>query len=299
LLWLTETAGRCSWSSPETEPLLDSVNVTGSRPGHDMIEYIKAVILGILEGLTEFLPISSTGHLIVARRLLNFVDTGGTFELVIQLGAILAVIWYFRQDIWSRLRRLHSDRGLAWVLAIAFLPAAVVGLLMGSKIKDLLFNPLTVAISLIAGGVILWVVDSERESATDSTLDNVTRRQALLVGIGQLAAFVPGVSRSGATIVGGIATGMDRKTATEFSFYLAIPTLGIATVYDFVQNYQTIVESGQMGLFAAGTVSAFLVALFAIGWLLRYISRHSFRNFAIYRILVGLFILGLLATSVL
>lgn len=263
------------------------------------MEYLKALLLGVVEGLTEFLPVSSTGHLIVVSRLINFVDTDGTFEIVIQLGAIMAVVWFYRQDLWGRVVRLRRDGRLPLVLLVGFLPAAIVGFLFGDTIKNNLFRPITVAIALIVGGLILYLVDTNLAPRPETSLDQITFRQGLLIGLGQLFAYIPGVSRSAATIIGGMSTGLDRRTATEFSFYLAIPTLGGATLYDYFKNYDAIAASNQLGLFAVGTATAFLVALAAIGWLLKYVSHHDFRKFAIYRVMVGLLILGLIAGNVL
>lgn len=260
-----------------------------------MSEVIKAVILGIIEGITEFLPISSTGHLIVASDLLNFAGSlGGTFEIFIQLGAILAVIWFYRQDLWQQVRATPRDRQVQrlWLnLFIAFVPAAAVGFFLHDWIKKALFNPLVVAAAMIVGGVVLIVVDRRSYSARTTSLYEVTPRQALAVGAAQILALIPGTSRSATSIIGGLLGGMNRQTATAFSFYLAIPTLGTATLFDLATNVSSV--SGQEALLLAiGMAAAFVSALLAVGWLLRYVARHNFVVFGAYRIVAGLVVLA-------
>jgi undecaprenyl-diphosphatase len=268
-----------------------------------MSELIQVIILGIVEGVTEFLPISSTGHLIVAADLLGFKDPGGTFEIVIQLGAVLAVVWFYRRDWLERLRKLSSDPDARrfWLnLFVAFLSAAVCGLLFEKLITETLFAPLVVAISLIVGGIIIWLVDKPESKDADRSLDfaehigldAITIRQALFIGTAQITALVPGVSRSASSIVGGLLSGLDRETATAFSFYLAIPTLGGATVYKLLKSYHQIAEQGASLHIAFGTIVAFFAALLVIGWLLRYVAHHNFRMFAVYRIIAGIAIIG-------
>lgn len=282
-----------------------------------MLELVKAALLGLVEGITEFLPISSTGHLIVSSKLIGAEDTGGTFELVIQLGAVLAVAWFYRRDLTARIRALRSGGRFWLVLFLAVLPALLIGFLFGDWIKSVLFSPVTVGAALIVGGVVLWLVertprretspelDIERTGIVDldaggpGGLDSIRPGQAFKIGLVQLASFVPGVSRSGATIVGGLVTGLDRETATAFSFYLALPTLGAATVFDLVRNLDEIATGGDTGRYLVGIGIAFLTALASIGWLLRYVSSHDFRPFAVYRIVVGAIILGLATTGVL
>lgn len=273
-----------------------------------MNELLQVIILGIVEGITEFLPVSSTGHLIVAADLLGFKDSAGTFEIIIQLGAVLAVVWFYRRDLFERVRRLPFDANIRrfWLnLFVAFIPAAICGLLFEKFITAHLFTPLVVAISLVAGGVILWFADKPSptrdvdnskniadsnfvETVQPNGLNNLTIGQALLIGIAQVTALVPGVSRSGSSIVGGLFAGLDRETATAFSFYLAIPTLGGATVYKLLKSYHQIIEQGASLNIAVGTIVAFISALFVVGWLLRYVARHNFRGFAVYRIIAGL-----------
>lgn len=282
-----------------------------------MLELLRAAVLGLVEGITEFLPVSSTGHLIVSSKLIGAEDTGGTFEVVIQLGAVLAVSWFYRHDLVTRIRAIRSSGRFWLVLLLAVLPAGIIGLAFGDWIKSVLFSPITVGVALIVGGVMLWLVERtpHRETSPeveidrggftdlDATgpggLDSIEPGQAIKIGLIQLVSFVPGVSRSAATIVGGLLTGLDRETATAFSFYLALPTLGAATIYDLVRNIDEITTSGQTGRYVVGISVAFLTALVAIGWLLRYVSSHDFRRFAQYRIVVGIIILGLVAGGVL
>lgn len=258
---------------------------------------IAAILLGIVEGLTEFLPVSSTGHLIVASRLLSFDDPSGTFEIVIQLGAILALIWFYRRDIARRTSRLASSgegSGFAKAIAIAFLPAAVSGVLLEHWITARLFNPVVVSASLIVGGVILLVIESshfEKMIVDEGELDTITSRQALFIGAIQVLSLIPGVSRSGATIVGGWGSGLSRKAATEFSFWLAIPTLGGATIYKLAKELRSPHHAIDFALLAVGTFAAFMTALLVIRWFLKYVAKNNFSSFAWYRIVAGIAIL--------
>ncbi|MBY0271448.1 MAG: undecaprenyl-diphosphate phosphatase [Burkholderiales bacterium] len=255
---------------------------------------LKALILGIVEGLTEFLPVSSTGHLIIAGSLLGFNDEKGkVFELVIQTGAMLAVCWEFRARFFGVLRGLATDataQGFVLNLIAAFMPAAVIGLALGSLIKAHLFHAVPVAVALILGGfVILWVERRERPVRI-ADVDRMTWRDALKVGFAQAAALIPGVSRSGATIIGGMLFGLSRRAATEFSFFLAVPTLMAAGAYDLYKN-RAMLSADDIGLFGIGIVTAFFSAFICIRWLMRYVATHDFRVFAWYRIGFGLFIL--------
>jgi undecaprenyl-diphosphatase len=273
-----------------------------------MIPEVQAVLLGVVEGLTEFLPVSSTGHLIVAERLIGYQDTGKVFTIVVQLGAILAVVWFYGRQLWDKISGLLRGRPTArrfWLhLIVASLPAALVGLLFEHAIKAALFSPLTVAITLILGGVILWWVETlpqVRASAqtTLPELDSITLKQAVVIGVAQAVAVIPGVSRSGASIVGGLLTGLNRVTATAFSFFMGIPVLGGAGLYSLYKARDTLgsVTGGSTAL-GLGTLVAFITALLSISWLLRYVSAHSFKGFAIYRVGLGLFVLLLLALGV-
>jgi undecaprenyl-diphosphatase len=245
-----------------------------------------ALVLGLVEGVTEFLPVSSTGHLIVAGSLLGFNDArGGVFFVAIQAGAMLAVVWEYRA------RFFKVDPALWRNLAIAFVPAAVLGLLFGSMIKQALFQPVPVALAFILGGVVILVV--ERKSfapRVDSTLE-MTWLDALKVGVAQCFALIPGTSRSGATIIGGMLFGMSRPAATEFSFFLAVPTLCAAGAYDLLKN-RALFSADDLGMFALGLAVSFLSAFVVIRWLIRYVATHDFRPFAWYRIAFGFVVLG-------
>lgn len=266
------------------------------------------MLLGVVEGLTEFLPISSTGHLIVAERLLGYQDTGGVFTVVVQLGAILAVVWFYWKTLWEKVVQLFQGSRRArqfWLnLVVASLPAALVGLLFEEVIKAALFSPLTVAISLILGGAVLWWVESRpdlhaEDGPPEPDLNAITLKQAALIGAAQAVAVIPGVSRSGASIVGGLLTGLNRVTATAFSFFLGIPLLGGAGLYSLYKARHALgsLEGGGTAL-ALGTAVAFITALLSVSWLLRYVSAHNFKGFAVYRVLFGALILLLLATGV-
>ncbi|MCX7221263.1 MAG: undecaprenyl-diphosphate phosphatase [Burkholderiales bacterium] len=268
----------------------------------DILLAAKIIIMGIVEGLTEFLPISSTGHLILAGSLLNLTDEKmKVFEIVIQAGAIFAVCWEYRQKIASVIGGLGSDpkaRKFALNLIVAFLPAAVLGVLFSKKIKAVLFAPVPVALAFIVGGlIILWVerkhkgVDEHDPShARVHSVDDMTMLDALKIGAAQAFALIPGTSRSGATIIGGMLFGLSRKAATEFSFFLAIPTLLGATVYSLYKAREEL-SVADIPMFGLGTIAAFISAFFCVRWLLRYIATHNFNAFAWYRIAFGIMIL--------
>ncbi|MES2535032.1 MAG: undecaprenyl-diphosphate phosphatase [Pseudomonadota bacterium] len=264
----------------------------------DFILILKAAIMGIVEGLTEFLPISSTGHLILAGSLLNFTgEKVKLFEIVIQAGAIFAVCWEYRVKIGSVMTGIFTDpkeQKFVLNLIIAFLPAAALGLVFGKSIKEVLFSPVPVALAFIIGGiVILWVEKRHKSTlvaARIQSVDEMTPLDALKIGLAQAFALIPGTSRSGATIIGGMMFGMSRKAATEFSFYLAIPTLLGATVYSLYKE-RALLSVADLPLFSVGTISAFISAFFCVRWLLRYISSHDFTVFAWYRIVFGIVVL--------
>lgn len=267
-------------------------------------EIIKVILLGIVEGITEFLPISSTGHLIVASALLEFQGAlNGTFELFIQIGAVVAVILFYRTDLLRQIQTVSSSTVTRrfWLnLLIAFIPAAIIGFLFGDEIKAVLFRPTVVALALIVGGVILIFVERGKPDAGGSvtSLENLSPFQSLSIGVAQTFALIPGVSRSGASIVGGMLAGLDRPTATQFSFYLAIPTLGIATIFDLVSNLDSIQGNDLVNL-AVGAIVSGIVAWLCIRWLLNYVGKNRFTAFGYYRILAGLVILALVATGLL
>ena len=268
----------------------------------EWLTLVKAAILGIVEGLTEFLPISSTGHLIVASSLLRFTgEKVATFEIAIQTGAMFAVIWEYRAKLLATVGGIFRERiaqRFALNVAIAFAPAVIFGLALGGLIKARLFHPVPVALAFVIGGlIILWVehrhhrafgerdLEGARISRVES-VDDMTPLDALKVGLVQCAALIPGTSRSGATIIGGMLFGLSRKAATEFSFYLAIPTLIGAGVYSMWKQRGLFVEA-DIPVFAVGLVFAFASALICIRWLIRYLTTHDFTVFAWYRIAFG------------
>ena len=256
---------------------------------------LKAALLGVIEGLTEFLPVSSTGHLIIFGELLGYTDEHSkVFKIVIQLGAILAVCWDYRQRIGEVLGGLGSDPGarrFAINIMVGFLPAAVFGLMFYKFIKLHLFNPLTVAAALVAGGVLILWIERRAYHPRLQTVDDLGWRDALKVGFAQSMAMFPGVSRSGATIMGGLLFGLSRKAAAEFSFFLAIPTMLAATAYDVFRS-RALLSMADLPVFAVGFVCSFVAAMFAVRAFIRYVSNHSFAPFAWYRIGFGLFVLA-------
>ncbi|HRE17044.1 MAG TPA: undecaprenyl-diphosphate phosphatase [Rhodocyclaceae bacterium] len=260
----------------------------------DLLLLLKALILGIIEGLTEFLPISSTGHLIIAGSLLGYTDDQSkVFKIVIQLGAILAVCWDFRERIGKVARGITHDpvqQRFAALLFVGFLPAAVLGLLFHSTIKTYLFNPLTVAGALIVGGLLILYIERRAYHPHIEGVDNLRWQDALKVGFAQALAMFPGVSRSGATIMGGLVFGLSRKTATEFSFFLAIPTMFAATLYDVAKSWK-LLHIQDLPVFAVGFVAAFVAAMLTVKALLRYVANHDFTLFAWYRIVFGIIVL--------
>lgn len=260
----------------------------------DPILLLKALILGIVEGLTEFLPISSTGHLIIVGSLLNYTDEQSkVFKIVIQLAAILAVCWLYRERITKVAGGLWSDpvqQRFVGLLIFGFLPAAVLGLMFHSTIKAYLFNPLTVAGALIVGGFLILYIERKVYQPRINSVDEMRWPDALKVGFAQALAMFPGTSRSGATIMGGLIFGLSRKTATEFSFFLAIPTMFAATVYDVYKNW-AILRLEDAPVFAVGFVASFVAAMLSVRALVRYISNHDFTVFAWYRIVFGVIVL--------
>ena len=261
----------------------------------DTVLFLKAVILGLVEGLTEFLPISSTGHLILAGDLLDFNDDRGkAFEIIIQAGAILAVCWEYRARLWHVVSRLDEapSRRFIFNLFVAFLPAAILGLLFAHRIKVYLFSPIPVATAFIIGALVILWAEKREHRVRILEVDEMGWQDALKVGFAQTLALIPGTSRSGSTIIGALLFGLSRKAATEFSFFLAIPTLFAATGYE-VWKHRDIMfnQPGNLQVFAVGFLVAFVSALFAVRALLRYISRHDFTVFAWYRIVFGLVVL--------
>ncbi len=261
----------------------------------DIIIFIKALILGVIEGLTEFLPISSTGHLILAGDLLHFNDERGkVFEIAIQVGAILAVVWDYRPRFRSLLTQAASDaaaRRLWLNLIVAFIPAAALGLLFGKSIKQYLFAPVPVALAFIIGGLVILWAEKRRHVVRLQSVDDMGPWDALKIGLAQCFALIPGTSRSGATIIGGLFFGLSRTAAAEFSFFLAVPTLGAASAYELFKA-RHLLHMEDVGLLAAGFVAAFLSAMVAVRVFIRFVSKHDFAVFAWYRIVFGLVVLG-------
>jgi len=262
-------------------------------PRMELTLLIQVVIMGIVEGLTEFLPISSTGHLILAGSLLNFTgEKVKVFEIVIQAGAMLAVCWEYRVKIARVILDFRSDiaaRRFVVNLMVAFLPAVVLGLAFGKAIKAHLFKPIPVALAFIVGGFVIIVIEKRHRRVMYSRVDSVddmSAFDALKVGLAQCFALIPGTSRSGATIIGAMAFGLSRRAATEFSFFLAIPTLFGATVYSLYKE-RALLSAADLPMFGVGALSAFISAFLCVRWLLRYISSHDFMIFAWYRIVFG------------
>jgi undecaprenyl-diphosphatase len=258
---------------------------------------MTAIILGIVEGLTEFLPVSSTGHLILVGHALNFTGaTAVSFEISIQLGSILSVVVYFRKRLVNLVTGISGDpasRRLALGLGLAFLPSAMVGLAVHKWIEAHLFGPLTVAWALIVGGIIILIIEHTVQERRIKELAGVGLKEAWWVGVAQCCSLFPGVSRSGATIMGGLLTGMDRTTATEFSFLLALPTMLAATGYKIVKSYDLLFQEDPL-FFPIGISMAFITGLLVIAGFLAFIKQHTFKPFAYYRIVLGLSVLFLL-----
>ena len=262
----------------------------------DLILLFKSVIMGIVEGLTEFLPISSTGHLILTGDLLHFLDSKekrDVFEIFIQFGAMLAVVWEYRQKIgqtFSGAVQPGRERNLLLNVAAAFIPAAVMGLLFNKMIKMALFKPVPVALAFIVGGLIILWAEKRTHTVRVETVDDLSLSDAIKVGFAQCFALIPGTSRSGATIIGGLFLGLSRKAATEFSFFLAIPTLSAASLYSLWKMRHAL-EMQDLGIFAVGFLVSMISAFFAVRALLKFISSHTFIAFAWYRIAFGLMVL--------
>lgn len=263
-----------------------------------MLDVLKALILGVVEGLTEFIPVSSTGHLLLLGHFLGFKSTGKTFEVLIQLGAILAIMTVYFTRFWDVVRRLPSDpaaRRFVIGVALGFLPAALAGVLLHDFIKTVLYEtPVLVCLALITGGVILLWVDRQHWSVHTDDAFALTPLTCVKIGICQALALIPGVSRSGATIVGGMLLGLSKRAAAEFSFFLALPTMAGAFTYDLYKNRDAL-NVHDLGLTAVGFFVAFVAAALVIKTLLDFVSRHGFAPFAWWRIAVG--VLGLIGIA--
>lgn len=261
----------------------------------DLWTLFQVLILGAVEGLTEFLPISSTGHQIIVADLLEFGgERAMAFNIIIQLGAILAVVWQFRPKIFEIIKGLPTERNaqrFTFNLLIAFLPAVVLGVLFADTIHEYLFNPITVAVALVVGGIVMLWAEQRNHMISVDHVDDMRWSDALKVGFVQCLAMIPGTSRSGSTIIGGLLFGLSRKAATEFSFFLAMPTMVGAAVYSGYK-YRDLFQPNDLPVFALGFVTAFIFAMVAVRGLLKFIANHSYAAFAWYRIAFGLLILA-------
>lgn len=251
---------------------------------------VSALILGVIEGLTEFLPVSSTGHLLLAGHFMGFVSAGRSFEVVIQLGAVLAIVWVYFGRLWGVARSVHSDPGAQWFVAtvlLAFLPAAVIGVLAHGFIKTVLFEtPHLIAWMLIAGGVVLLVVDRLAPAPRHDNAMRLPLHTSVAIGFIQCLAMVPGVSRSGATIVGALMLGVSRRAAAEFSFFLSLPTMLGAFTYDLWKN-RAVLDTGAWAEIAVGFVAATITGIFVVRWMLEWVTKNGFAIFGWWRIAVG------------
>ena len=291
-------------SPPTSRTAPDACVAPSYRRPVDSPSFAIALLLGIVEGLTEFLPVSSTGHLIVAGSLVGYTgERAKVFELAIQSGAMLAVVWEYRARFGRAIGGLASDpaaRRFALNLAVAFLPAGTLGFLFGSWIQRALFSPVPVAVAFVAGAlVILWAERRQRldpRAVRVAEVDDMTPLDALKVGVAQAFALIPGTSRSGATIIGGMLFGLSRRAATEFSFFLAVPTLVAAGAYSTWKS-RALLTSADLDTIGIGFAAAFVAALLCIRWLIRYVSRHDFTPFAWYRIAFGAVVLVTASTG--
>jgi len=263
-----------------------------------MTDGLIAVLLGFVEGLTEFIPVSSTGHLILLVDLLGFQGPPGrVFEVVIQLGAILAVCFHYRERLWWAGTRFAFDPGarrLVVNLVAAFAPAVVIGVLAHDFIKSVLFSPWVVCTSLVVGGIAILVIERLRPRPDTFEMEGLSVGRAFRIGLCQTVAMIPGVSRSGATIMGALLLRVDRKAATEFSFFLAIPTMLGAVVYDLYKNREALAQSSEVWLLGVGFAAAFVAALLTVRTVIGFVSRHGFVPFAYYRIVLGVVMMTIL-----
>ncbi|NBV05836.1 MAG: undecaprenyl-diphosphate phosphatase [Proteobacteria bacterium] len=259
----------------------------------NLVDLFKAIFLGAIEGLTEFIPVSSTAHLLIASYLIDFQSIkNNLFEIVIQFGAILAVCLIYHKKILDVIFNLHkkTNQKFSYNLALAFLPAMLIGGLFHDLIKKIFFSNLVIAISLIVGGLIMIFVEKMPRKSVVEDINQISVPQAFYIGLFQCLAMIPGTSRSGATIIGALLLKLNRQVATEFSFFLAIPTIFAATTFDLIKNYHEI-NFANSELILAGTLSAFLFAILVIKWLINFVSKNSFISFGIYRIIAGITIL--------
>ncbi len=258
-----------------------------------LVDFFKAALLGIVEGLTEFIPVSSTAHLLLTSQLVDFTTIkNNLFEIVIQLGAILAICVIYRSKIFDLLIHFKEKSQQKFILnlALAFLPAALIGLAFHGLIKAFLFNNLTIALALILGGIVMILVERRPRSSSVEELNNITPLTAFYVGLFQCLAMIPGVSRSGATIIGGLLLGLNRKIAAEFSFFLAIPTIAAASIYDLYKSSIDLTNT-DLEIIFVGLLASFLSALFVVKWFINFVSKNNFVPFGFYRIVVGILVL--------
>jgi len=259
----------------------------------DLLPFFKAVFLGIIEGLTEFIPVSSTAHLIIFSQILNFDNIrNNVFEIAIQIGGISAIAVIYYQKFNKIFLKFYQKQNQSFIdnISLAFIPAVIVGFLCHDYIKKFLFSNLTISISLILGGVIIILVEKFHKKFSINELDSIKKPTAFMIGIFQCLAMIPGVSRSGATIIGAMICGINRKVATEFSFFLAVPTIGSACVYDIYKNLDKL-NFEDIELITLGILSSFISSLIVIKWLIKFVSHNNFNIFGYYRIIVGLLIL--------
>jgi undecaprenyl-diphosphatase len=258
-----------------------------------MLDLIKAAFLGIIEGLTEFIPVSSTAHLLISSHLIDFQTIkNNVFEIVIQFGAILAICVIYRHKIFQLVLEIKEKSQQKFILnlILAFLPAALIGLTFHKYIKEYFFSNLVIAIALILGGIFMIIIERRPKKPNVESLEKITPLTSFYIGLCQSLAMIPGVSRSGATIIGGLLLGLNRKTATEFSFFLAIPTIAAASFYDLIKNASEL-TTGNLEIILVGLLSSFFSAILVIKWFINFVSRHNFISFGIYRIIVGSIIL--------
>jgi undecaprenyl-diphosphatase len=264
----------------------------------ELVDLFKAIFLGIIEGLTEFIPVSSTAHLLLSSYLIDFQSIkNNLFEIVIQFGAILAICVIYRKKIWDVIINIkeRSQQKFVLNLILAFLPAAIIGGLFHNYIKAIFFSNFVIGISLIIGGIIMIFVEKNKKSEpTVNELEEIKPLKAFYIGIFQSIAMIPGVSRSGATIVGGILLGLKRKTATEFSFFLAIPTIAAASLYDLMKNSAEL-TTANTEIILIGLLASFLSAILVVKWFINFVSKYSFVGFGVYRIIVGILVLLFIA----
>jgi undecaprenyl-diphosphatase len=264
-----------------------------------LLEYsliLKIIFLGIIEGLTEFIPVSSTAHLIVVSRLIDFTSIkNNVFEIAIQIGGIIAILFVYRKKLVRVLININKAEEKVFIsnVIFAFIPAVIIGLIFHDFIKEYFFNNTIIAISLIAGGLIIIIIEKDKKSFLINKIEKINPNIAIKIGLFQCVSMIPGVSRSGATILGAMLLNVNRKVATEFSFYLAIPTISSACIYDIYKNLSTLSYS-DLNIIFIGIISSFLSSLLVIKWLIKYVANHNFIIFAIYRIIIGFLILFLI-----